>query len=243
MFELGTSLREARVRRGLELAQVAAETRIRTRYLQALEEERFELLPGAVYAKGFLHAYADYLGLDGQAFLDEYNARFRTDEPLAAPAQLEPRPRSLPPYGLVAAVLLLALGGALLALQLGHSSSSPTRSHAAPGAAAKTPTSSNQRPAARPAGRGTVAGAALVLRATRGPCWLSVRLWNEHGRQLFEGMLDPGESRRFGKRRLWLRIGAPWNLVASRGGQRLSLPQGVATVLVTPDAVRTLALG
>jgi hypothetical protein len=67
MFELGSSLHEARVRRGLELAQVAAETRIRTRYLQALEDERFELLPGSVYAKGFLRAYADYLGLEARA--------------------------------------------------------------------------------------------------------------------------------------------------------------------------------
>ncbi len=76
MFELGSTLREARVRRGIELAQVAAETRIRTRYLQALEDERFELLPGSAYAKGFLRAYADYLGLDGQLFVDEYSARF-----------------------------------------------------------------------------------------------------------------------------------------------------------------------
>jgi hypothetical protein len=84
---------------------------------------------------------------------------------------------------------------------------------------------------------------ALVLRATRGPCWLSVREWDEQGRRLFEGMLEPGESRRFGERRLWLRIGAPWNLVASRGGHLLSLPQGVASVLVTSGAIRTLALG
>jgi cytoskeletal protein RodZ len=68
MFEFGSSLREARVRRGIELAQVAAETRIRRRYLQALEEERFELRPGSVYAKGFLRAYADYLGLESQLF-------------------------------------------------------------------------------------------------------------------------------------------------------------------------------
>jgi cytoskeleton protein RodZ len=98
MFELGSSLRETRVRRGLELAQVAAETRIRTRYLQALEEERFERLPGSVYAKGFLRTYADYLGLDSQLFLDEYDARFRTEqEVLPVPAQLELQPRSLRP--------------------------------------------------------------------------------------------------------------------------------------------------
>src|SRR5438046_2740456 len=125
MFELGSSLREARVRRGVELAQVAAETRIRTRYLQALEDERFELLPGSVYGKGFVRAYADYLGL---------------------------------------------------------------------------------------------------------------------GRHLFEGTLEPGESRRFADGPFWIRIGAPWNLEASLAGRRLSLPQRVATVVVTGMGIRRLAI-
>ena len=58
---------------------MAAETRIPRRYLHALEDERFELLPGSAYAKGFLRVYADYLGLDGQLFVDEYNARFNAD--------------------------------------------------------------------------------------------------------------------------------------------------------------------
>jgi hypothetical protein len=56
-------------------------------------------------------------------------------------------------------------------------------------------------------------------------------------------MLEAGESRRFGKRQLWIRIGAPWNLVARRGTRRLSLPQTVADVLVTPGGIRSLALG
>src|SRR6266536_4809761 len=99
MFELGSTLREARVRRGIELAQVAAETRIRTRYLQALEDERFELLPGSAYAKGFLRAYSDYLGLDGQLFVDEYNARCDANGTPPAPHQLELRPGPLRRYG------------------------------------------------------------------------------------------------------------------------------------------------
>jgi cytoskeletal protein RodZ len=122
MFELGRSLHEARVRRGLELKQVAAETRIRTRYLRALEEERFELIPGSVYAKGFLRAYADHLGLDSQLFLDEYNARFVDEQTLPAPPQLKLRPRPLRSYVAGAAVLLVAVGGALLAWQLSGSS-------------------------------------------------------------------------------------------------------------------------
>jgi len=66
MFEIGNSLRAARIRQKLELSQAEGDTRIRAKYLRALEDERFELLPGSAYAKGFLRAYADYLGLDGQ---------------------------------------------------------------------------------------------------------------------------------------------------------------------------------
>jgi Helix-turn-helix domain len=241
MFELGCSLRETRVRRGVELAQVAAETRIRMRYLQALEEERFELLPGSVYAKGFLRTYADYLGLDSQIFLDEYNARFRAEETQPAPPQLVLRPRSLSPYGLGAIIFLLALGGALLAWQLSGSSPQPAGSHVASAAAARTPVAAMREPATRPTRRaGEPADAAVVLRATRGPCWLLARQGSAQGRQLFEGTLEPGESRRFGAGKLWMRIGAPWNLVASRSGRRLFLPQTVATVLVTAGGIRTV---
>ena len=77
MFEIGSSLREARLRRGLELSQIERDTRIRSKYLGALEEDRFDVLPGQAYAKGFLRTYADYLGLDAQQFVDEYSPRDR----------------------------------------------------------------------------------------------------------------------------------------------------------------------
>ncbi|MGH3093498.1 MAG: helix-turn-helix domain-containing protein, partial [Gaiellaceae bacterium] len=80
MFEIGNSLREARLRQGLELPRIEADTKIRGKYLRALEEERFEVLPGETYVKGFLRAYAEYLGLDGQLYLDEYSSRFITAE-------------------------------------------------------------------------------------------------------------------------------------------------------------------
>src|SRR5438445_1069806 len=76
VVEIGGALRAARERRGLGLGQVERETRIRERYLAALEEERFELLPARAYAKGFLRVYADFLGLDGRLIVEEFNARF-----------------------------------------------------------------------------------------------------------------------------------------------------------------------
>src|SRR5213593_5052876 len=84
MFEIGGSLREARLKRNLTPADVQKAIRIRDRYLQALEEERWELLPGDAYVKGFLRTYADYLGLDGQLYVEEYNSRFATDDDRSA---------------------------------------------------------------------------------------------------------------------------------------------------------------
>jgi hypothetical protein len=76
MFEIGASLREARARRKLSYDQVEAETKIRAKYIRCMEEEQFDVLPSGTYVRGFLRTYADYLGLDGQLYVDEYNSRF-----------------------------------------------------------------------------------------------------------------------------------------------------------------------
>ena len=78
MFEIGATLREARERRQLTYEQVEAEIKIRAKYLRALEEEEFDSLPSGTYVRGFLRAYASYLGLDGRLFVDEYASRFGT---------------------------------------------------------------------------------------------------------------------------------------------------------------------
>lgn len=72
MAELGELLRKAREEKGLSLAQVEEATKIRTAYLQALEDEAWDQLPGRIYAKGFLKNYAHYLGLDSQHILGLY---------------------------------------------------------------------------------------------------------------------------------------------------------------------------
>ena len=76
MFEIGNSLREARLRQGLDFPEIEQATKIRGKYLRALEEEQFEVLPAQTYVKGFLRSYADYLGLDGQLYVDEFNSRY-----------------------------------------------------------------------------------------------------------------------------------------------------------------------
>lgn len=76
MFELGNNLREARQRRRIDLVAAEQDTKIRSKYLAALETEDFDILPGPVFVRGFLRTYSRYLGLDPQLFIDEYNARF-----------------------------------------------------------------------------------------------------------------------------------------------------------------------
>src|SRR3989442_554743 len=109
MFEIGSSLRSARIRRGLALPGVEAELKIRARYLDALEGERFEALPGEAYVRGFLRSYADYLGLEGQLYVDEFNSRFAAEE---EPPDHERTTRSR----LTARPVALLAGGAVVAL-------------------------------------------------------------------------------------------------------------------------------
>jgi cytoskeleton protein RodZ len=69
---IGTILREARKRRKVDLSEVESATRIRTRYLSAIESEDWEVLPGGVYTRGFIRTYASFLGLDGERLALEY---------------------------------------------------------------------------------------------------------------------------------------------------------------------------
>src|ERR1700747_1747766 len=68
MLEIGSSLREARRLRKVELVEVERATRIRVQQLEALEQERFENLPPDPYRRSFLREYADFLGLDADLY-------------------------------------------------------------------------------------------------------------------------------------------------------------------------------
>src|SRR3954453_5951482 len=94
MFEIGNSLRDARLRKELDFPELEQGTKIRAKYLRALEDETFDQLPGPTYVKGFLRTYADYLGLDGQLYVDEYNVRYGSgQEVLERQMRSTPAPR------------------------------------------------------------------------------------------------------------------------------------------------------
>src|ERR1700745_3529009 len=76
MADIGTTLREARIRARIDISEVEARTKIRAKYLRAMENEEWDLLPGPVYVKSFLRTYGDYLGLDSRMLVDAYKRRY-----------------------------------------------------------------------------------------------------------------------------------------------------------------------
>src|SRR4051795_2739978 len=78
MAEIGETLREARMRRRIDMTEVETATKIRGKYLRALENEEWSLLPGPTFVKTFLRTYAEYLGLDARSLVEEYRQRYET---------------------------------------------------------------------------------------------------------------------------------------------------------------------
>jgi cytoskeletal protein RodZ len=76
MPEIGETLREARMRRRIDMTEVETATKIRGKYLRALENEEWDLLPGPTFVKTFLRTYAEYLELDSRMLVEEYRQRF-----------------------------------------------------------------------------------------------------------------------------------------------------------------------
>jgi len=76
MPDIGATLREARMRQRIDISDIEAQTKIRAKYLRALENEEWDLLPGPTFVKSFLRTYAEALGLDARALLEEYRMRY-----------------------------------------------------------------------------------------------------------------------------------------------------------------------
>jgi hypothetical protein len=218
---------------------------IRARYLDALETERFELLPEGPYLRSFLREYSEYLGLDGDIFVTEYMLRFPPPEP---------EPETVPSHGFLSALggvprgALVAVGAiaaiaAIGAWQLEKDNGPAVRS-AAPPPQSHTAGPAPSLPAAAPAvtktAERTHVATAFALTAVRGSCWLQVRVGSSSGRVVAEQTLRPGQTARFGLAKpLWIRLGAPWNVDASLGRRSVtaSLPTRTGNVLVSAASV------
>jgi transcriptional regulator with XRE-family HTH domain len=160
MPEIGETLREARMRARIDVSEIEARTKIRAKYLRALENEEWGLLPGPTFVKSFLRTYAQALGLDGKALVEEYRINYEVGsdpamEPAGAGSQRTPRGGRLPRapsrgYLAVVAGVSLLIVLLIVGLVAGGGSSTQRRTRAAArdrrthgGSAAGTSSSAN----------------------------------------------------------------------------------------------------
>ena len=240
MFEIGNSLREARLRQRLELPELERATKIRSKYLRALEEEQFSVLPAQTYVKGFLRTYAEHLGLDGQLYVDEYNSRHAHGEeepPLRARRTAQPRSRRTEANAVLVALSMIGL---VTVLVIAAKFGAPDRRETAIPNLTTTQAVSERR--ARPAKRRRPAPAPrranLVVTAVSEDSWLLVRAGSDAGRELFRGTLEQGQSQDFHARRLWVNVGRPSSIRWRLNGKVRRVPGTDSQVLlVTPRRI------
>jgi cytoskeleton protein RodZ len=165
MADIGTTLREARIRARIDITEVEARTKIRAKYLRAIENEEWDLLPGPVYVKSFLRTYGEFLGVDTRALVDEFKRRYErpADNDLRPISSLgrerERRRRRRPRLGRVGVIVLalIVVAAALGVLgTLGGSNTSTSSTPSTP--LASSSTSSTSSTAAGSTGAHTTTG-------------------------------------------------------------------------------------
>jgi helix-turn-helix protein len=174
---IGATLRRARSRAGLDMRGVEERTKIRLKYLRALESEDWALIPSAAYAKGFLRTYANLLDLDADALVDEYRRQVEPTLPASALSPfgehvLEGRERPpgvrgprRPRLRIVAGLGLVALAGGVGVLVLGGSSNDSATHHGKRPAHARHAGSAQRGGGGRGSPAGAQGAAALKLHA------------------------------------------------------------------------------
>jgi hypothetical protein len=240
VFEIGTSLREARLRKQIDIPEAEQGTKIRAKYLRALEDEQFELLPAQTYVKGFLRSYAEYLGLDGQLYVDEYNSRYVIGEegggeqPFRSRRREAPRARTHAHRRFEKSVVLLTLGAivaiAALVFAAFKFSGGPS-SQKIPNLGSGTPAAS-QAPAS-----------GLVIRAVRGPITLQIHRSGPAGKLLFQGTLDAGRRVTFAAQPVWVGVDRPENLrvIVDHRTLRLPRPHGPTQLRISATGIVRVA--
>ena len=218
------------MRRGVDFAQAEAAIKIRSKYLRALEDDQFELLPAETYVKGFLRTYADYLGLDGDVYVDEYASRFITSWRDELPPQRERqriRRRERPVSRLALALVLVGIVAvtALVFAAWRYGGSSPQ----VPGLIQHK--HQHHAPARQ-----------LVLRGVGQGTYVEVRRGKATGKVDLQGTVGAGEVDRLAGSRFYLLVRRPAGLHITLNGRAVALPAvHNLRVLVTPQQTTRLS--
>jgi len=200
MSDVGSQLRKAREERGLSLEQVQKATRIKRVFLEAIEADEFEALPGPVQARGFVRSYASHLGLDPDTLLspsENTSPKAPATTPRRSPEATQvPTPTrpptaraesSLPlplPILIVGVIVLFVIGGILLLQAFRGEAPAPT-----PEASANVPLAMSQTPA--PTSTGPAPTRVSLTLSPIEHVWVRITY---DGITAFEGMLEPGAA-------------------------------------------------
>ena len=227
MGTFGENMQREREMRGITLQEIALSTKIGVRSLQALEEEDFEKLPGGIFNKGFVRAYARYLGIDEEQAVADFQAARTEKMPAPFGQTLQKVYQTQPPKeshsGIIVVLVLvvLVLGGLgylgwrMKWLEKMHIlSSSPTGTVAAPEPVAATSPAPSVTPSEAPTQGSSSPGASPPLNsvpaATAAPpgqdqsflveVRASARTWvsvTADGKHVLEGVLKEGDQKSF----------------------------------------------
>jgi cytoskeleton protein RodZ len=258
LASFGARLKQEREKRNMSLEDVSRSTKISLRMLQALEEEHFNLLPGGVFNKGFVRAYARCLELDEQQAVEDYLAATgpsqKADEPQAVLATIasqkvrtsRPRRRGAEsfPWELLAVVLLVVAFG--FAVWGSYKHSSAHRVAAGNDSAQTARASTSQQPArlhplsasvedigsnSAPASSPNAAGTFLVLIKANADCWLDVTV---DGHDFMHDTLPAGHEKSIQAHdQIVIKAGNTGGINLWFNGKPLAVPG-------RPDQVRTL---
>jgi len=230
VFEIGHSLREARERQGLGYPEIELATKIRAKYIRALEEEDFTSIPGDAYIRGFLRTYAEYLGLDGDVYVDEYASRFITswrDELPPRPERRRIRTRERPFER--RAILLVLAGIVVVAALVFAAFRIPGSSPHVPGLGTK-----NQH-------RSSASAPQLVLSGVGQGTYVEVRRSRASGKVDLQGTVGAGEAEKLVGDHFYLLVRTPAGLHVTLDGRAVALPAvHNLRVLVTPKRTTRL---
>jgi cytoskeleton protein RodZ len=236
VFEIGNTLREARVRRNLTLQQVEEDIKIRVKYVQAMENEDWDVMPGVTYVKGFLRTYATYLGLDPDVIIGEFRSRGMVPsaehhEPFSGSSVIgKPRSHRGRNTVVIVAVVCLIVLAAIYALGMMNSKDNdePQTEPGALGISSPSPTpSKSPKPSATKTAVPAWQRDLIKVEATSGDCWMEVRRNNATGVVLFSGTLAKGDMKKFKGKDIWMSLGNPASVRLEAAGKKVALKSDV----------------
>lgn len=243
-MDIGNRLKNAREAQGLSLEAIEEETKIRRKYLKALEDEQFDVLPGPVYAKAFLKNYARYLKLDVEDVLPEFNRKVKAyasiedDEKESKEAvREEDRPAKTHSRWYVAVVAVILLGVSLYYAATGaglgrtgdQARENPNKTDQITNNDQKPDVRPNGQQPADPAPAPVEQGVNVTLNVKGNQSWILVVV---DGNPAFQGLLTSGQSRDFmGNNKIYVRLGNAGAVEVLVNGQNLGYLGGQGDVV------------